>query len=238
MWIFPDGDCNNLTGYAPIIVPCPNNQPEERTFGFSGDPCFYGEVYIFVRPGTDVNQWITEGYPCEYRNQYYFKVACNFPPCQCDLSQEPLPPEGEPVCSDGYVDNYNGGCDNTANPKFQTLLEQPYLARSGRYQVAGEWVDETDWWQIDTRTAADPYYQYQLQFQGENSVEVEFYAAGPGGTCPGTLLEVYTIPACQVQSIKTQCRPKGLYWLRVNVRDVCGVYYIIEYLARIPCTPP
>lgn len=86
---------------------------------------------------------------------YTMNVTACPPPPVCD----PCPPlavlEGEPVCANGYIDNYNGGC-NSVPPVTTNLLCEPTVTVCGTYGTfinAGISNRDTDWYQVTVNAA-------------------------------------------------------------------------------------
>jgi hypothetical protein len=55
--------------------------------------------------------------------------------------------EGEPTCFDGYVDNFNGGCNSTPTI-FGIANCSPICGNAGVYTTNGQSLRDTDWYQI------------------------------------------------------------------------------------------
>jgi len=55
--------------------------------------------------------------------------------------------EGEPQCFDGYIDNFNGGCNST--PVIYGIANcSPICGTTGVYTTGGQSLRDTDWYQI------------------------------------------------------------------------------------------
>jgi hypothetical protein len=85
--------------------------------------------------------------------EYVLNVEACPPPPVC----EPCPPlavqEGEPTCSDGYVDVYNAGC-NSSPPTVTTLACEPSVTVCGTYGVFdGGGTRDTDWYEVTVSEA-------------------------------------------------------------------------------------
>jgi len=86
---------------------------------------------------------------------YQLKVdlLCEDPVCQDALCPSNGLLEGEPEPMDGYVDQYNGGCDSPA-PMFQELFQLPdhqelnFCGSTGWYLRDGDMVRDTDWLKV------------------------------------------------------------------------------------------
>lgn len=79
-------------------------------------------------------------------------VAC---PAACD--PENCPPgaalEGEPVCGDGYVDTFNGGCNSIPNVFSPINCGQTVCGAGGNYSFGGLSYRDTDWYAFNMPVA-------------------------------------------------------------------------------------
>ena len=55
--------------------------------------------------------------------------------------------ESEPVCFDGYVDEFNGGCD-AATPGFSAISSGDPVCGQGGVFLTGSVFADTDWYEI------------------------------------------------------------------------------------------
>jgi len=75
------------------------------------------------------------------------------PPPKCEPCPAGAIAEGEPVCSDGYVDSFNAGC-NVDPPVFRILPCEPEITVCGTYGAYnGGSTRDTDWYEV---TVSDP----------------------------------------------------------------------------------
>jgi hypothetical protein len=80
--------------------------------------------------------------------QYTLHVTECPPPPVCDPCPAAAVLEGEPACSDGYIDTYNGGCNSTP-PVFLSLPCNPDLFVCGTYGTFNaNGTRDTDWYQF------------------------------------------------------------------------------------------
>lgn len=154
--------------------------------------------------------------------------------------------EGEPECFDGYVDNFNGGC-NSDPAVFSSIacsddLEEIVLC--GRY---GTYFDpalgdtrDTDWYEIVLSEGTN----IQLSVTGEASTQVAIVNA-TGGCAAFTIAcgSVFADP-CLPANCNTFL-PAGTYWIFVATSAFagveCGSDYVLRlrgYACSIPPPPP
>ena len=76
-------------------------------------------------------------------------------------------PEGEPDCYDGYVDNFNGGCNSTPNIYSEVAAGQTICGTAGIYTTGGLQLRDTDWYHFnvpqDTIVSVIGVAQFPLQ---------------------------------------------------------------------------
>ncbi|MGH7724147.1 MAG: hypothetical protein ACREOU_01835 [Candidatus Eiseniibacteriota bacterium] len=154
--------------------------------------------------------------------------------------------EGEPDCFDGYIDNYNGGC-NSLPAVFQTIAcsdELEEIVVCGKY---GTYIDpefgefrDTDWYEIVLSEGTN----IQVTVVGEAATQMAIVNATGG--CEG-----FTIACGSVFSdpcIPGTCSvflPAGTYWIfvapSVFAGVPCGRDYVLSvrgYECTIPPPPP
>jgi hypothetical protein len=83
----------------------------------------------------------------------YYLTACSNPPCIGATCWDNAEHEGEPALVDGYVDEYNAGCD-ADDPVFQDLYppageaELKFCGWTGWYRTAGVDQVDSDWFRL------------------------------------------------------------------------------------------
>ncbi|HOX25382.1 MAG TPA: hypothetical protein PLL30_12585 [Candidatus Krumholzibacteria bacterium] len=146
-------------------------------------PVVAGVQYYVIIDGYGSSSGVYTGYIQEY-----------FP---CDLiCPAGAQIEGEPALVDGYVDNYNGGCNTSPAFPFQTIDNPQFCGKTGYYMSAsGASSRDTDWFYIEipdggvlevTGDAEENLYMFELGPQNCGSVAViQSLIVGP--CAPGTL---------------------------------------------------
>jgi hypothetical protein len=117
-----------------------------------------GTYYVILAPFNSYNSHTCTGTALNtFTMQYY---------------REPLtltcPPgaylEGEPDCADGYIDNYNGGCNSTPNVFniLPTACETVICGKAGVYNSLGN--RDTDWYQFVTTDSTEIHIEGIAEF--------------------------------------------------------------------------
>ncbi len=142
--------------------------------------------------------------------------------------------EGEPICEDGYDDQFNVGCNADA-PEDEIFSPiacgDVILGTSGTYLIDGGQTRDTDWYEIvlteDTELTFSVVADFPVlifMIDGRNGCEglaiLRSASAGPG--TPVSLV---------------QCLGPGTYWLWVGPSDFSGVACGSQYCASLTCEP-
>jgi hypothetical protein len=141
-------------------------------------------------------------------------------------------PEGEPACYDGYVDNYNGGCNSSPYIWQNINCGDTICGTSGVYSANG--MRDTDWFRVQAG-AGDLTWTVVAEFP----VLIFIMDAGSENCSDYTQLGVnYTYNVCDTISLSVPV-PGGVYWLWVGPVDwgnyPCGD--LSEYVAWVDCVP-
>ena len=192
------------------------------------DACDYqSEVVVDVGAGT---YYVTvEGYSATSCGPYTLHVF------QCDLEcQEGGIPEGEPVCSDGYIDNYNGGC-NSSPPVFQSInCGDVVCGTAGTFiSATGLQSRDTDWYEL----VLDEPMTVTWKAIAEFPVLLHIIDAASGDCSDYFSLGSATAGACEPVSVTQYCLPPGTYWLWIGTSTFACVPCGVEYIAQVSCTP-
>lgn len=175
-----------------------------------------GETYYFVVDGYDA--------AC---GTYTMAVTTVIP------TQLECPPgafvEHEPVCGDGYVDLYNGGCCCSPVVRFTDLESGPdtlhVCGQSGSFMSQGEFSWDTDWYEINPQDATRLTYCGTAEFSFQ--LVLIDGREGCGGYAP---LEVVTGLPFQERCLTRDIEP-GKYWLWVGPMAFtpapCGSDYVL-----------
>jgi hypothetical protein len=140
--------------------------------------------------------------------------------------------EGEPDCYDGYVDNYNGGCNSSPYIWQDINCGDTICGTSGVYDDL--YYRDTDWFRVKvgdgdltwTCVAEFPLLIFVIDAGSENCVDY-------------TILGSLVVPKCDTASLSFYVTA-GVYWLLVMPSDwlptiPCGDQS--EYVAWAECTP-
>ncbi len=122
---------------------------------------------------------IVDGYGGD-AGEYLINIS-EFTPCvlECPAGAEL---EGEPALSDGYVDEYNGGCNTVGSEPFGAITSDIFCGTSGWY-VSADGINsrDTDWFEIVIPDggvleiigdAEQPTFMFELGPQDCNNVAV------------------------------------------------------------------
>jgi len=115
---------------------------------------------------------VIDGYG-EHSGDYVLSII-EFEPCVIDLPSGWAQYELEPTLHDGYIDEYNGGCNSSAPPPFERIDSNCFLGRSGWYFGAnGTGVRDTDWFLITIPSSG------VLEITGDAEYECYMFELGP-----------------------------------------------------------
>jgi hypothetical protein len=133
--------------------------------------------------------------------------------------------EGEPDCFDGYIDNFNGGCNST--PNIFSLLpngcNQTICGKSGLYNTGSN--RDTDWYQFTTTDSTEIYVEGIAEFDLQIGI-----IDGNAGCPVGSFLTYTSSLEGQTGSFSYVIGP-GTWWIWAGPASfsgwVCGSDYIL-----------
>jgi hypothetical protein len=131
--------------------------------------------------------------------------------------------EGEPECSDGYVDAYNGGC-NSVPPVFTELYGTPggdrfdVCGTSGTYEFDSMSYRDTDWYLLHVAEESTITFGCSAMFPFRN-----FLIDASAGCDPPLVLETVTGDMFPDYAEITYTCPPGDYWYWVGPQIFTGV---------------
>ena len=150
--------------------------------------------------------------------------------------------EGEPDCYDGYIDDYNTGCnaDTNQTPSYVTLAcGDTVCGKSGVFDVSGTTHRDTDWYKLVLTQASDIYWSGTAEFPfqlllidagSEDCVDYEVVGSGNVDPCDTLELTFRALP--------------GVYWLwagpyqwPVGLDCDGNGSYGNDYVAWVECVP-
>jgi hypothetical protein len=174
-----------------------------------------------VPPGTYwlwVGLWtLSPDYPCGLLYNARVTVAPAMP-CEVECSQNAID-EGEETCYDGYVDQYNGGC-NSDPVVFQPIADGAVICgTSGTYLVGMDAYRDTDWYEFTTTQICNLTWQALAEFD-----VVLFLIHGNPDACPDPPILASTAGgACQITTLTYADLGPGTYWLFIAPAVWTGV---------------
>jgi hypothetical protein len=115
-------------------------------------------------------------------------------------------PEGEPPCTDGYEDVFNGGC-TAALPSFSPIsLGDTVCGTSGIFNQQAEPEPDFDWYEISVAEATELIWTAEAEFRPR------IWIVDAEAGCPGTVLATDDAFECEEVSVSAAVIP-GTYWL-------------------------
>jgi len=129
--------------------------------------------------------------------------------------------EGEPLCADGYVDVFNGGC-NSEPPVFTDVRCGTICGETGGFRHMNMDFRDTDWYTITVGPGAFSYTAIG---------QLPLTVAVLDPVCPASVIEIQTTDAC-VQSTPINFNGPGTFYLFCAVNGFgpsfpCGSDYVM-----------
>jgi hypothetical protein len=173
-----------------------------------------------------------EGFSSTYCGAYQLDIT-EAPPCIVTCPPNATP-EGEPVCFDGYVDNFNGGCNSTPNVYSEVTLGETVCGAGGDYVTGGLNYRDTDW--------------YHFNVSQDTTVNIVAVAGFPlqlmllNYDCANIQVLGTAFPAACDTGLITVAVPAGDYTVWVGeatgIGTPCGTPYWFTLTALTPPPPP
>ena len=134
------------------------------------------------------------------------------------------------VCFDGYVDQFNGGCDSVP-PVFSSISIGDTVCGTGGVYDDGDGID-FDWYEVTVNDPLTLVWSVRAEFQPR----IWIYDAAGG--CPGSILATTAATECEDISTMFPVNP-GTYWLVVGANaftdtSACGAAYTATIEAPCP----
>jgi hypothetical protein len=144
-------------------------------------------------------------------------------PCDTECPEGGTP-EGEPICYDGYVDTYNGGCNTPPDYPFQPITcNETMCGTSGVY--ANFYYRDTDWFRLELPAATHVTWTICAEFP-----PLIFVMDAGSENCVDYAILGYTVGEPFVQASFGTDVSAGVYWLWAGPADwgnyPCGVQYV------------
>lgn len=222
--LYPKGTPN--TGIA-LDDSCP---PDYDCIAMStrAEPVPHGIDCIDLMPGTYyimIDSWEDPGCIPEFA-----LTITNCDPCDVLCPSGGIP-EGEPICHDGYIDEYNGGC-NSDPPVFSPIeCGNTVCGTSGTFvDDLGAPTRDTDWYEITTDTFMTFYWTAKAEFPLQICI-----IDGTEGCEYMQTIECGYFGECQLGEVAAFCMPPGTYWFFVAPDAFSGIPCGAEYVATLTC---
>jgi hypothetical protein len=187
-----------------------------------GVPMMTGETYFII----------IDGYGGDF-GDYILEVSPNVP-CIIECPPEGFL-EGEPDLVDGYVDDFNGGCNSAEPWPFQDITFGPtyidFCGVAGWYTFQGSNYRDTDW--LTALIGENGYIEMTADAESATNI----YELDVPPDCAATVLQSMTVGACLPGTMTVFGAPNTMVYLWAgsanfaNPGDVIGNMY--DYLLSI-----
>ncbi|MCA9286533.1 MAG: hypothetical protein KDA22_15015, partial [Phycisphaerales bacterium] len=159
-------------------------------------------------------------------------TICSSCPCVVPCPSGSLQ-EGEPVCSDGYLDFFNGGCLGEVFAVSTIAPGQTVCGTSGVFLLAGSFAGDLDWYEVVINRAALLETTVTAEFRPQLII-----ADGNLG-CPAPILASGAALECDELTVSTVVEP-GVYWIIIGPfgatdTATCGAAYTLHLAGPANC---
>jgi hypothetical protein len=154
--------------------------------------------------------------------------------CPCIV---PCPPgavaEGEQVCANNYVDEFNSGCD-AEKPAYSTIqLGQTVCGTSGVFLTGLKETPDVDWYQVEVKEFTELTWTARAEFRPQ------LWIVDGNHGCPGSVLSTAAAFECDEVTITAFVSP-GMYWVVIapfgfTDSAACGAPYVATLNPPSPC---
>lgn len=159
-----------------------------------------------------------------------YETLCEYAACEpCDVTPSPgVQMEGEPLCHDDYIDNYNGGC-GADPPVFQSIeCGGAVFGTAGTYLHEGLQYRDVDWYILFVDEPRTLTWSVWAEFPS-----LILIIDGNAG-CAGEVLTTATGEPCEMAVVSAAVE-EGVYWLVVLPSVFQGIPCSREYEATVTC---
>ncbi len=239
----PSGSAGNdlFYRYTPV-----SNNTLNITLTNTGTPPYYGLLFVngVCYPPTNCcvnisNYAVSNGVPidlivdacCRLGGNYQLQITENTPP-PC-LQFCGLYPQDSEQCFFGYVDNYNGGCDEATFAVQGLPCGTGICAYSGNYFTGGMWRPDNDWYEFTLTQRRSVIFQ----INGEMRNRVRIYQRGAAGCADRVLLHDAIRDSCMLHQWSLELDP-GTYWIAVYPYSPSLNVNALRYVLSTTCGPP
>ncbi len=183
---------------------------------------------VAVTPGNTY-YIIVDGYG-DYSGEYVIDVSEHV---QCEIvCPSGSIPEGEPDCTDDYVDNTNGGCGSTPIVFGGISCGETICATSGTFLFEGLEYRDTDWFTLVLTGDKDVTVAIEAEFPVQYMI---IQQGPPGQECAGLVILYYQSASECVPDSMTHGLSAGNYWIWVAPSTFNGVACGAKYNITVRC---
>ncbi len=180
------------------LVACNDDFHPDYTSLLENVPVIAGVQYFLV----------IDGYGGDF-GEYLLQIE-EFMPCQLDCPAGAVL-ENEPPLANGYVDNWNGGCNtDPVSPPFQQGWWGSFCGVSGFYLSAGSSFRDTDWMQLEIPSDG------VLEIYGDAELATYMFELGPQDCDTVGVLQNVIIGPCVEGAMVITGSPGSTVWFWVG----------------------
>jgi hypothetical protein len=179
---------------------------------------------------------VVDGFSSPDCGNYTLSITTCGPPCTVPCPAGAIQ-EGEPTCSDGYIDNTNGGCNytparftNITNTNGTTTICGTY----GDYIFQGSFFRDVDWYQI----VLTAHTSLHVCATGEALTQLNIVDA-TGAVCGNNTPFVcgFRTGECETANCCDAELNPGTYWIILTTNEFVGVPCGSHYVMSVTSTP-
>jgi hypothetical protein len=200
---------------------------------YTGPPCgiYVSKLECLPLPGGETYDIVIDGYGSA-SGDYTLEFHPSTPPPMSSCPPEHVD-EGEPPLVNGYVDNFNGGCNTPPDYPFQDLVgddggELVVCGVSGWYLYGGSQYRDTDWY----RLVMGPTGMIEVEAGAE--ISTLLYELGPQSCGPVDVVQSVTTDYCSGNAQMTiSGYPHGAvvwFWVGPSTWDAPTNPYEYDYV--------
>jgi len=119
--------------------------------------------------------------------------------------------EGEPAIVDGYVDNFNGGCNTSPAFPFQSITSIEFCGKTGYYlSGTGSASRDTDWFTLTIPAGG------VLEITGDAEEATYLFEIGPQDCGAAAVVQDVSVGPCSAATLSIAGTPGATAWLWVG----------------------
>jgi hypothetical protein len=205
-----------------------------------GDPCgsYVSRLLDIPLAAGTTSYLVIDGYGGE-SGDYVLSVDAPVEPPPCELEYiDGAQDEGEPPLTDGYVDEFNGGCNTPGLEPFSTIVGSLFMGRSGWYLGAdGASTRDTDWFEL----VIPEFYGY-FEVTGDAEQPCFILELGPTDCGSAEVLQTLEIGPCSDATMIIDGPPGATVWLWVGPQSFSppdgfvGYEFYYQLILGLPIT--